>query len=140
MSFRRLFAAVAQYGRMPAPEDVWSALSAFFRTLSERIQGRDALLLASAQPTELASLVLSPPRAHGEVFTLEEFLFRMRVREHTSREVAERHARVIGAVLGAQLPPRTMSQLRDALPVEFHSLFEPLIEGGTRVMPAPERE
>src|SRR5689334_22622876 len=102
------------------------------------MQSRDALLLATTLPNELASLVLSPPRAHGEIFGLEEFFFRVRLREHASREVAERHAHVISAVLGAQLPRDSVARLREALPAEFHTLFEPLSEGSTRLNPAKD--
>lgn len=130
--FRRMFAAVRHLARIESPEEVLSAMRAFFCTLAERLQSRDALEVARYLPREFATFLLSPPRAHGDIFSPEEFYFRMGARERVSAEVAAHHARIIGAVTGASLSPQGRAELFAVLPPDFRDLFEPIQEEAPR--------
>lgn len=134
-----MFGVVGQLARIPIPEDVIAAFSAFLCTLAERLSSRDAFELARELPPELATFLLSPPRAHGDVFSAYEFYERMSARQHVSATLAERHARVIGAVVGAQLSASALEGLNAVLPSELRLLFEPLPDASPKpFLEAPE--
>jgi uncharacterized protein (DUF2267 family) len=126
MDFRRIIAGVGQHAHLPEPARTLAALSAFFVTLAERLEGRAAFSLSADLPRELANFLLSPPRAHGETFSMSEFYFRMSQRERVSVEMATRHARIIGAVVGASLSAAALQRWCEALPSELSWLLQPL--------------
>ncbi len=121
-----MFGLVSQLARIPTPEDVIGAFRAFLSTLAERLSSRDAFFIASELPPELATFLLSPPRAHGDSFSAHEFYSRMAQRQHLNAAISEDQARIIGAVIGAQLSERALGDLSAALPAELCHLFEPL--------------
>lgn len=110
-------------GRMPAPDRAIASLRAFFVTLAERLQSRDALDVARGLPNELGNYVLSPPRAAGEDFSADEFTFRMAKRAKLDPETARTHMTIIGSLLRDHLSKRALNDLFHALPEDLCAIL-----------------
>jgi uncharacterized protein (DUF2267 family) len=116
VEFRTYVNDLQQQARVPAPDRAIAALRAFFVTLAERLPSRDALDVATGLPRELASWLLTPPRASGEDFDVPEFLFRMGTRAKLDRDAARFYAMIIGDLLRRHLSKRALTDLLRALP------------------------
>jgi uncharacterized protein (DUF2267 family) len=119
VQFRTLVADVQRQARIPAPDLAIALLRAFLTTLAERLQSRDAFALSRRLPKELATYLLSPPRAHGETFDAEQFVFRVAQRSKHSEDAVRRLAPVIGALIVSTHPP----ELREKIPQDIRALL-----------------
>lgn len=114
-----MVAEVQRQARIPAPDLAIALLRAYFTTLAERLQSRDAFELARGLPNELATYLLSPPRAHGETFDAQQFVFRVAQRAKRSEDAVRRMAPVIGALVASASTP----ELRENIPQDLRVLF-----------------
>jgi uncharacterized protein (DUF2267 family) len=127
--FVQLVAQSAGIGRHDAERAVQATLS----TLAERISAGEARDLAARLPPELAPWLGAPQRS--ERFDVDEFVRRVAVREGTDEAPAERHARVVLAVLAQAVGPKELDDVLAQLPRDFAVL---VARGSdVEVMPAP---
>lgn len=109
--------------RIPAPDRAIAILRAFFSTLAERLQSRDALDVSAGLPRELATYLLTPPRAAGESFTAEQFVFRFAQRAKIALDDAQALTATVGGLLSEHLSKRALTDLLAALPEDLAALF-----------------
>jgi uncharacterized protein (DUF2267 family) len=115
------------------PADAEGAVEATLSTLAERISAGEARDLAARLPLELAPWLGAPERS--QPFDVDEFVRRVAAREGRDEATAERHARVVLAVLAQAVGPKEFDDVVSQLPSDF----APLLARGPdlEVMPAP---
>jgi uncharacterized protein (DUF2267 family) len=116
------------------PESAERAVEATLSTLAERISAGEARDLAALLPPELAPWLGAAERSQR--FDVDEFVRRVAAREGTDEATAERHARVVLAVLAQAVGPKEFDDVVAQLPSDF----APLLARGRdlEVMPAEE--
>lgn len=104
------------------------ATSAALETLAERISGDETDHLSAQLPPELVKPLQEgkqDPKS-GEVFSLDEFVQRVSNREQVTLPEAMSHARLVLEVIAKAVTPGQWSDVKDNLPDEFESLWNPV--------------
>ena len=109
--------------RLPSRGRAETAIRATLETLGERLQESSAEKIASQLPPEIG-LALERV-AHGQRFTLPQFVERVAEREHTRPEEARRHVEVVFKTLTRALSPGAAEKLRHQLPSELAKMLVP---------------
>lgn len=123
VEFRKYVSDLQRVARIPAPDRAIASLRAFFATLAERLQSRDALDISRGLPTELATYLLTPPRAAGELFTVDDFVFRVATRAKIDIYSARDHTMIIGGLLREHLSQRALDDLLRVTPDDLAGLL-----------------
>ncbi|MFB6130755.1 MAG: DUF2267 domain-containing protein [Salinigranum sp.] len=135
MNFDEFTGEVQHRLELPGTGETVRAIRATLMTLGERIPEGAAEDLAASLPMEIRWYLTGAVREHGERFDWREFVARVSEIEGADPARAAYHAKVIVDLVGSQVPPSDLQQLRDQLPESdddenWGKLFEVVDAGG----------
>lgn len=123
MQFHDFLGQVQHRAKLSSPQDALRATRATLQTLTERLQGNEAVQLGAQLPLELAEFIYNVA-GQSERFSSDEFFERVSDREGVDLPVAVHHARVVIEVLQEAVSPGEINDIRQQLPADFQRLFE----------------
>jgi len=115
-------ALLNENGKTAKKQEVWRAIRANLKTLSEMLQPKQVQQLAATLPPDIGVYLV--PTNTSEHDTLNDFFHYVAIRERTTLPRAIHHSRTIIAVLQEAVPADVVQMVREQLPQEFAPLFE----------------
>ena len=131
MHYAEFLKKVQTLAHLESKEEARQAIQATLETLAERIQGGEALHIASQLPHELHEYLECSPEKAGQKLSLKKFFERVAHRQ--GREVGEVVAstRAVLEMVKEGLQPGELDDLYAQLPDDFKRLFDAGLGGTT---------
>lgn len=102
-----------------------AATEATLRTLGEHLSAGEAADVDALLPEGLRGFLTATSDETPAEFSVEEFYRRVAEREDADPEAATTHVRAVMAALAATVGVNELQDVRQQLPNEFDSVFEP---------------
>ncbi|MFM1848814.1 MAG: hypothetical protein RL417_2288 [Pseudomonadota bacterium] len=124
MHYAEFIKKVRTLAHLGSEEEARQATQATLETLAERIQGGEALHIASQLPHELHEYLECPPEKMGQKLSLQKFFERVAFRQ--GKEVGEvvSSTRAVLEMVKEGLQPGELEDLYAQLPDDFKRLFD----------------
>lgn len=127
MKFDEFLKRVQSLTSIDSTGETMRAISATLEVLGQRLVRGEAEDLAAQLPAELQACLLK--ERGPQRFELDEFFRRIGEKEGIGRDLAEKHARVVLAMMTETVSSGEIKDVLSELPKEFHELFKPVSVG-----------